>query len=115
MAKKTAYHKPHIVGNAMILLVLVIGLIGLYYVYQVSTGRAFMQSPRVDKVIQRIPESCCCSTQAGKLFEVTAQVLKGANEFSRVESCFSECQGPSHSTVANPSILIRPGKCASAV
>src|SRR3989344_7215672 len=115
MAKKKAYHKPRILGNVILVLVIVIALIGLYYIYQVSSGRAFMQSPRVDKVIQRIPESCCCSTQAGKLFEVTAQVLKGANEFSRVESCFSECQGPSHSTVANPSILIRPGKCASAV
>lgn len=111
--KKSKNHKPHIVANAMLLLVVVVAVLGVYYMYQVGAGRAFFQGPRIDKVIQRIPESCCCSTQAGKLFEVTAQVLKGADQFTRAESCLSECQGPSHSTVANPSILVRPGKCTS--
>ena len=106
-------HHPSAVGNAMLLLVLVVAIIGLFYMYQVSSGKAFLQGPRVDRVIQRLPESCCCSTQTGNLFEVTAQVLKGADEFSRVESCHSECTGPSHSTVGHPSILVGPGKCSS--
>ncbi len=109
MKKKQAHHA---VANAMLLLVLLVAIIGVYYMYQVSTGRAFLQGPRIDLVIQRLPETCCCSTETGKLFEVTAQVLKGADEFSRVESCRSECQGPAHSTAAHPSFLVRPGKCS---
>src|SRR3989344_3613049 len=92
--KKSKNHKPHVVANAMLVLVLAVAIIGLFYLYQASVGKAFLQGPRIEKVVQRIPEVCCCSTQAGKLFEVNAQVLKGADQFVRVESCSSECQGP---------------------
>lgn len=109
--KRQQKQESHAVANAMLILVLVVAIIGIYYMYQVSSGRAFLQGPRVDVVIQRIPETCCCSTETGKLFEVTANVLKGADEFKRVESCRSECQGPAHSTPDYPSFLVRPGRC----
>ena len=109
--KSKEFHSQHAVGNAMLVLVLVVAIVGLYYMYRVSTGRAFFEGPHVEAVIQNLPESCCCATEAGKLFEVTAQILKGADQLTRVASCSAECKGPSHSTVSHSSLLVKPGKC----
>ncbi|HLC32388.1 MAG TPA: hypothetical protein VJJ82_01025 [Candidatus Nanoarchaeia archaeon] len=113
--RRQKLQRHHALGNAILVIVVIIALFGVYYMFQTGVGKAFFQGPKVDRVIQRVPESCCCSTQGGKLFEVTAQVLKGADQFTRVEACRSECQGPSHSTSTNPTLLIRPGKCSTSI
>ena len=81
--------------------------------YQVNTGRAFLQAPQFT-VIQTTYEYCCCSTQQGKLFEVYGKVLKEADLVAKTRACTEMCE-VRHSTPSHPATLVSVGKCGERV
>ncbi len=95
--------------NVILLIVVIAALAGVWYMYQASVGRAFLQAPTF-VVRQTTTEFCCCQTAQGKLFEVFGAVAKDADEFKKAEVCKNLCE-VEHSTVRHPSVLIGPGKC----
>ncbi|RMD57720.1 hypothetical protein D6825_03120 [Candidatus Woesearchaeota archaeon] len=97
--------------TAVLGLVIITGLVAIYYMYQVNTGRAFLQAPQFT-VVQTTYEYCCCATQNGKLFEVYGKVLKDSDDIEKKTACQEMCE-VKHSTPLHPSILVNVGKCGA--
>ncbi|MEM3154759.1 MAG: hypothetical protein QW165_04315 [Candidatus Woesearchaeota archaeon] len=96
----------------MLIIVLLTAAIGLYYMYSVSTGRAFIQAPTI-AVRQTTLEFCCCAPIArpDHPFTVYGKILKDATIEEKVISCNKICE--EHSTQKNPVNLVKVGKCGS--
>jgi len=91
------------------ILVVFSALVGIYYMYAVSTGRAFLQAPTFT-VRQTEIAFCCGQTEQGRLFEFYGNVEKGADEFTRAAECQRLIE-EQYSTLAHPATLVGAGKC----
>jgi len=99
---------PKYVEAVILILVLATAAFGLYYMYAVSTGRAFLTVPTII-VKTPIPGVCCCETAKGHLFEPYGKFYKTEDP---IISCKRICE-VEHSTKAHPSIEVGPGKCGA--
>jgi len=102
-------HSP-LMANVILILVLLSAAIGLYYMYTVSVGRAFITVPQMT-VIQRELEFCCCAPTArpDHPFEVFGKVLKDADPATKAAECDRICG--EHSSAKHPADLLYPGEC----
>jgi len=102
-------HRP-IIANLILILVLLSAAAGLYYMYRVSVGKAFIEAPYIT-VIQRELEFCCCAPTArpDHPFEVFGKVLKDADPAAKEVECNRICG--EHSSTAHPANLLYPGRC----
>jgi len=100
---------PKIAETVILVVVLLTAVIGLYYMYTVSTGKAFLAPPQNIIVKTPIKGICCCETAKGHLFEPWGKMYKGEDP---VPACDRIC-GKEHSTLAHPSTSIGPGKCGA--
>jgi hypothetical protein len=102
--------KEHKTIEAIILiLVLLTAATGLYYMYAVSTGRAFLQ---VTVTVQQTGlEFCCCAPVANEkhLFTVFGQITKDASPEQKTASCSKICG--EHGSAAHPTKLLHTKKC----
>ncbi len=90
-------------------LVIFIALVGLYYMYTVSTGRAFLQAPTIT-VRQSTLDVCCCKTvPKGYLFETYGKMYKDED---KPVACDRICS-KEHGTTAHPVLSAGPGKCGA--
>ena len=108
MAKKD--QATSIAGTITIVVVCIVALLSVYYLYQVSVGKAFMTAPKIDKLVIKVPEYCCCVNDKGMLFETWKDVPKEANEMERALICKAKCE-KDHSTPAHPATLLKVGMC----
>lgn len=105
--------KEHKAIEAVILiLVLLTAATGLYYMYTVSTGKAFLQAPTI-VVRQTSLEYCCCAPVNNEkhLFRVFGQVTKDADQAVKTEGCTRICN--EHGSADHPVKLLHVGKCGS--
>ncbi len=104
--------KEHKTIEAVILiLVLLTAATGLYYMYTVSTGRAFLQAPTF--TVQRTGlEFCCCAPVANEkhLFTVFGQITMDASPEQKTASCSEICG--EHGSAAHPTKLLHTKKCS---
>jgi hypothetical protein len=105
--------KEHKTIEAIILiLVLLTAATGLYYMYTVSTGKAFLQAPTF-VVKQTTFEYCCCAPVSNEkhLFRVFGQITKDADLAVKTAGCTKICN--EHGSTAHPVKLLHVGKCGS--
>jgi len=90
--------------------VLLVGLAGVAFIYQINTGKAWMTSPTI-LVRQTQPEICCCKTSiGGHYFQVFGKVLKDAQQTERQANCKKICE-VEHGSSKHPTELVQVGKC----
>ncbi len=94
----------------IIIAVLVTAVVGLYYMYTVSVGKAFLQAPTMI-VRQTGLEFCCCAPAArtDHPFTVFGKITKDATAEEKTAACTKICG--EHSTEKHPAKLLKVGKC----
>jgi len=99
----------NIAETAILIVVLLTAVIGLYYMYTVSTGKAFLLAPTI-MVRQSTLDICCCKTIPKEyLFETYGKMYKDED---KPVSCDRICT-KEHGTTAHPVLSVGPGKCGA--
>ncbi len=102
--------KHKVIESVILIFVLLTAAIGLYYMYTVSVGKAFIQAPTM-MVRETTLEFCCCAPEArpDHPFTVFGKITKDATIEEKTASCTKICG--EHSTVKHPAKLLKVGKC----